>query len=177
VEIIAHHVGSWTQWIEGTNCSTYKSKSPTIIKWICHERFLFMNVGIRVMFDQCPRDLTNCSHQLIQVIISSTCHFEHIEPHKLVVIHEFNLDIYIMFFHWCYYVDHCVKLKVLFDQNLRDPKHYSLEPREFTISFGYYFEPNDPKELVVWHTQFMIINPIKSSFHLFIYLNIIHIVN
>jgi hypothetical protein len=51
------------------------------------------------MFDQCPGDLTSCSHQLIQVIMSFTCHVEYNEPHKLAVVHEFNLDIYIMFFH------------------------------------------------------------------------------
>jgi hypothetical protein len=57
-----------------------------------------MNVGIKVMFDQCPGDPTSCSHQLIQVIISSY-HIEHNERHKLTITHKFNLDIYIMFFH------------------------------------------------------------------------------
>jgi hypothetical protein len=112
-----------------------------------------MNVGIKVVFDQCPKDPTNCSHQLIQVIISSTSHLEHIEPHKLVVTHEFNSDIYIMFFHWCYYVDHCAKFKVLFYQHSGDLKHYSFELSELTISSGCWFEPNEPKELVVQHTN------------------------
>jgi hypothetical protein len=112
---------TWIQWTKDVGCSTYKSKPPIVNKWICHDGFLFMNVGIRVLFDQCPKYLTNCSHEFTQVIISSTCHLEHNEPHKLAIIHEFNLDIYIMFFHWCYYVDHCVKFKVLFDQGLRYP--------------------------------------------------------
>jgi hypothetical protein len=124
---------TWTQWIKGVGCSTYKSKPPIVIKWICHDGFLFMNVGIRVLFDQCPRDLINCSHQLILIIISFICHLEH---NKLDVAHEFNLDIYIMFFHWCYNVDHCVKFKVLFYQGSKDPKHYSLEPSKLTISSG-----------------------------------------
>jgi len=109
----------WTQWIKGVGCSTYKFKPPIVINWICHDGFLFMNVGIKVLFDQYPRDLTSCSHQLIQVIISSTYYLEHNEPHKLTITHEFNLDIYIMLFHWCYYVDHCVKFKVMFEvQNI-----------------------------------------------------------
>jgi len=75
----------WTQWIKGVGCSTYKFKPPIVINWICHDGFLFMNVGIKVLFDQYPRDLTSCSHQLIQVIISSTYYLEHNEPHKLTI--------------------------------------------------------------------------------------------
>jgi hypothetical protein len=112
-----------------------------------------MNVGIRVMFDQCLGDPTICSHQLIQVIISSIYYLEQNEPHKLIITYEFNLDIYMMFFHWCYYVDHSAKFKVLFDQGLGDLEHLSLEPSRLTISFGCCFKPNEPKELVVQHTN------------------------
>ncbi len=150
---------TWTQWTKGIGCLTYKSKPPTTIKWICHDGFLFMNVGIRVLFDQCRKDPTSCSHQLMLVIISSTCHLEHNESHKLVVVHEFNLDIYIMFFHWCYYVDHCAKFKVLFYEGLGDPKHYSIEHNELTISYGCWFEPSEPKELVAHHTNLDIHQP------------------
>jgi hypothetical protein len=76
----------------------------------------------------------------------------HNEPHKLIITHEFNLDIYNMIFHW-YYVDHCANFKVLFYQHSRDLNHYSLEPNELTISCGCWFEPNEPKELVVQHTN------------------------
>jgi hypothetical protein len=54
----------------------------------------------------------------------------------------------------------------LFDQGSRDLEHYSLElneltilfgccfePSELTISFGCCFELNEPKELIVQHTN------------------------
>jgi hypothetical protein len=60
---------------------------------------LLINVGFKVLFDQSLGNPTSCLHQTKHVIISSTCSFEHIEVSELYVVHQFNLDIHIMFFH------------------------------------------------------------------------------
>ncbi len=80
-------------------------------------------MGFKVLYDQGPKDSTSCSHKPNQAIISSTCSFEHNELSELIVAHEFNLDIYFMFFHWCYYVDQCAKFNVLFNQGSWGPKN------------------------------------------------------
>jgi len=48
-------------------------------KWICIDGFVFMDVGIRVMFDQCPKDREHCSLQPNELIVSSCS----LEPNEL----------------------------------------------------------------------------------------------
>jgi hypothetical protein len=55
-------------------------------KWICIDGFVFMDVGIKVLFDQCPRDREHYSLQPNELIVSS-CLLEPNELRELVVQH------------------------------------------------------------------------------------------
>jgi hypothetical protein len=55
-------------------------------KWLCIDGFVFMDVGIKVLFYQCPRNLEHCSFQPNELTISS-CLLEPNELRELVVQH------------------------------------------------------------------------------------------
>jgi hypothetical protein len=55
-------------------------------KWLCMNGFVFMNVGIKVMFDQCPKDWKYFSLQPSELTISS-CSLEPNQLRELVAQH------------------------------------------------------------------------------------------